>query len=82
MISKFKESDEAANKIDIHIVLIRLVHVDSDIYISFNSPLEISPLSSVSASYHTVVDPCCLLDRAFVLDTVSTLKINKWELFQ
>ncbi|KAF5891141.1 ran guanine nucleotide release factor [Clarias magur] len=70
LISKFNE--EAKNVVNIHLCLFRLPQYTTDIMITFNNPVSISPLSSSSGvvtegvwteqDFHTLVQSFQLLD--------------------
>ncbi|KAM9440356.1 ran guanine nucleotide release factor isoform 1-T2 [Clarias gariepinus] len=70
LISKFNE--EAKNIVNIHLCLFRLPQYTTDILITFNNPVSISPLSSSSGAvtegvwteqdFHTLVQSFQLLD--------------------
>mmetsp|Transcript_6132 Transcript_6132/g.7021 ORF Transcript_6132/g.7021 Transcript_6132/m.7021 type:complete len:192 (+) Transcript_6132:137-712(+) len=68
VVSKFRESSEAANDVKIYLAVIRLPQYDSDILITMNVPIKISPTSSSS----TAVDPECVFKGSGDLPGMAT----------
>uniref|UniRef100_A0A7S1APN3 Ran guanine nucleotide release factor n=1 Tax=Noctiluca scintillans TaxID=2966 RepID=A0A7S1APN3_NOCSC len=73
MIAKFKEV--SANKVEIHLCVIRLAEQETDIVVSFNSPSAIDPESS-SAGATLTVAPASVFEQI-----IKSLRIVDWNLF-
>jgi hypothetical protein len=48
-VAKFKEGDMARNTLAVHLAVMRLPHVGTDLVLHFNQPLELSAASSSAA---------------------------------
>eukprot|EP00475_Leptophrys_vorax_P019504 TRINITY_DN2669_c0_g1_i1.p1 TRINITY_DN2669_c0_g1~~TRINITY_DN2669_c0_g1_i1.p1 ORF type:complete len:194 (-),score=51.05 TRINITY_DN2669_c0_g1_i1:142-723(-) len=78
MISKFKEEQEAANKVDVQMIVIRLAHITTDINLIFNSPVEVSPQSSIAGK---IIKPTIAMDKQYVLEVLNSLTVRDWSIF-
>eukprot|EP00128_Syssomonas_multiformis_P014956 Colp12_sorted_trinity150504_noHs@26973 len=77
-VSKFNEPGSARNTVRVHLVLLRLPDQLTDVLITFNDPLAISPGSSSAQP----AEPAAVgLTLDSFRECVASLKINDWSLF-
>mmetsp|Transcript_58611 Transcript_58611/g.138020 ORF Transcript_58611/g.138020 Transcript_58611/m.138020 type:complete len:209 (+) Transcript_58611:13-639(+) len=82
VVSKFRESDDAANLVQISMGLLRLKRCETDLLVTLNSPLHISPESS--SSLCSPATPTSGIDETaveFLQEVLQNLRIADWNLF-
>jgi hypothetical protein len=77
LVSKYKDALEAANLVRIHLALIRLACVATDLVVSISAPLEISNKSSTAGA--GIADPRQVL--LWLNQSLGSLRIDRWDIF-
>lgn len=78
-VAKFKDEDK--NTVCVHVAVIRLPCVDSDIVVHFNQPLQISEHSSSALLAHALPAGTVEQGNEFFSAILASLKIRDWGLF-
>lgn len=78
-IAKFKELER--NEVAIHLAVIRIPSVDSDIVVHLNQPLNISSKSSSTTVAHAHVEGSNEEGRALFREILRSLGVKRWGLF-
>jgi hypothetical protein len=82
-VSKYRDSAAAANVVALHLVIVRLPHVGSDVLLSFNAPIFLSSESSVvKGANAAAAQPRHPADHGDVVyAALRTLAVHDWTLF-
>lgn len=82
-VAKFKE--HARNTVAVHMAIVRLPHVDTDLVIHYNQPLELSPSSSSAAvarpDVATEPDGALVRGAGSLEAMARSLRVHDWGLF-
>jgi hypothetical protein len=76
-VSKFKESADKANTVQIYMAVVRLKGVGTDLLLSYNVPLQFGSGSSSEGRPILSSDE----NMAVIQGVMSTIRINDWALF-